>query len=63
VRGTFSGTYAETLSGTTDSGGVATLTTTTSARGTLSFQFCVDSVTHATLAYQPVDNGETCDVF
>jgi hypothetical protein len=63
VRGTFSGGYSETVSAATDASGVATLTTTGLARGTVRFQFCVDSVSHASLAYQPVDNRETCDTF
>jgi putative glycosyl hydrolase len=60
VSGTFSGSYSETVSAVTDASGVATLTTSGQVRGAVSFQFCVDSVTHASLAYQPGDNRETC---
>lgn len=61
VTGTFSGDFIETLTATTDSGGRATLITTSSRRGGVSFQFCVDSVAHALLPYEPNDNVETCD--
>ncbi len=63
VRGTFSGSYAETVSAATDASGVATLTTTGQVRGTVSFQFCVDNITYPSLAYQPADNRETCRTF
>ena len=62
VSGTFSGSYSETVSAVTGAGGVATLTTTL-ARGTVSFQFCVDGVSDSSLAYQPDDNRETCRTF
>jgi hypothetical protein len=60
VTGTFSGSFNETASATTDGNGVATLTTTGSKRGGVSFQFCVDDVSHS-LVYLPGDNAETCD--
>ncbi len=63
VRGTFSGSYSEAVSGTTGANGVAILTTTGVVRGTVSFQFCVDSVSYGSLAYQPADNRATCSTF
>jgi hypothetical protein len=61
VTGTFSGDFAETASGTSDAGGEATVTTKASLKDPISYSFCVDSVTHATLTYASGDNVETCD--
>ena len=63
VTGSFSGSFSETLTATTDANGISTFITTTSSRGTISFQFCVDAVVHSTLSYQPSDNIETCDTY
>jgi hypothetical protein len=59
VTGTFTGDFNEQLTETTDGSGVAVITTTTQVKKP-SYQFCVDSVTHATLTYDPNDNVETC---
>lgn len=61
VTGSFSGSFNETATATTDAMGVAVLTTTATARGGVSFQFCVDDVAHATLIYDAAGNVETCD--
>ena len=63
VTGTFSGSYSEAVSGTTGANGAATLTTAGVAKGGVSFQFFVDSVSYGPLAYQPADNRVTCSRF
>lgn len=63
VSGTFSGSYNQSLSATTDSTGTATLTTTTSVSGTVTFTFCVGNVTKASFTYDSGANVETCDNF
>ena len=62
VTGAFTGSFNETLSAATDASGVAVLTTTAQAK-LPHFTFCVDDVSHATLAYAPADNIETCDSY
>jgi len=62
VTGTFTGSYNETRSGTTNESGIAVITTTAQVKKP-SYTFCVDSVTHATLTYAPGDNVETCDSY
>jgi len=62
VTGTFTGSYNETRSGTTDGSGVAVITTTTQVKSP-AYTFCVNNVTHATLTYAPGDNVETCDSY
>ena len=62
VTGTFTGSYNETRSGTTDGSGVAVITTTTQVKKP-AYTFCVDNVTHATLTYATGDNVETCDSY
>jgi len=59
VTGTFTGDFNEQLTETTNGNGVAVITTTTDVKKP-SYTFCVDSVTHATLTYDPNDNVETC---
>lgn len=61
VTGAFTGSYNQTLSGTTASNGTVTLTTTAAVAGTVAFQFCVTDVTGGTLSYVPASNVETCD--
>ena len=63
VRGTFSGSYSETVSGATGANGAATLTTNGVVRGGVAFQFCVDSVSSGSLAYEPAENRVTCGSF
>lgn len=61
VTGTFSGSFNETVTASTGSNGVAVLLTSSTVKGGVSFTFCVDSVGHASLPYNPADNVETCD--
>lgn len=63
VAGTFSGDYSESTSAVTGSDGVATLQTTSTARGAISFTFCVDNVTDASLSYDDTANAQTCASF
>lgn len=60
VTGTFSGSFSETKSGVTSSTGSVTLTTTAKLKGTLTVNFCVTNVTHATLSYNSSANTITC---
>jgi VCBS repeat-containing protein len=60
VTGTFTGDINYTGSDDTDQDGRAVIQTG-NKRGVTSVTFCVDSVTHATLIYEPGDNVETCD--
>ncbi|MCG8408391.1 MAG: hypothetical protein MI923_24585 [Phycisphaerales bacterium] len=62
VTGSFTGSFNETRSATTNSNGIAVLKTK-KRRWYPSFTFCVDNVTHGTLTYEPGDNVETCDSF
>ncbi|WP_421889227.1 family 16 glycosylhydrolase [Marinoscillum sp.] len=59
VTATFSGTFNETVSGTTNASGQVTLQTAGSAKGGLSINVCVDDVS-ASLPYAPGDNTVTC---
>lgn len=61
VTGTFTGDYNEQGSDDTDGSGVAVIETVGTKKGSVSFQFCVDSVTGGSLTYAPGDNVETCD--
>ncbi len=61
VTGTFSGDIDETVTATTNSSGLAVLETTTTKKGGLNIDFCVDGVIHATLTYDAGTNVETCD--
>jgi beta-glucanase (GH16 family) len=63
VTGTFTGDYAETHMSTTAGGGTAALVTNATKKGNVSFTFCVDDVTHATLAYEPASNAQNCASF
>lgn len=60
VTGTFTGSYNETRTGTTDSTGTATVDTYSSYKTISSFHFCVDDVT-GSLTYNSGANVETCD--
>ena len=46
VTGDFSGTFNETVSGNTGANGLAVVTTTGSAKGKVSVEFCVTSIEH-----------------
>ncbi len=60
VTGTFSGGFDETAAGVTDGSGTATVDTVATAKGTVSYTFCVADVTGA-LPYDPGANAETCE--
>ncbi len=60
VSGTFSGDFNESASGVTGSDGTVTLVTTNSLRGGVSFEFCVNDVSHASLFYDSEANVVTC---
>ena len=60
VTGTFSGSFSETKSGVTGTNGSVTLTTTAKLKGTLTVDFCVTNVSHASLAYNSAGNQITC---
>jgi beta-glucanase (GH16 family) len=60
VSGTFSGTFAETKSGITGANGTVDIVTSGKAKGTLTVNFCVNSVTHGALTYDPSMNTATC---
>ena len=51
VNGTFTGSYNETASGTTDANGSATIDTIATAKKGISFTFCVDTITGGSLSY------------
>jgi hypothetical protein len=63
VTGTFSGDVHDTLSGTTNSEGIAEITADKPVKGRLSFAFKVDTVKHPTLPYDSSLNIETRDNF
>ena len=60
MTGTFSGTFAETVTGTTDLDGTVTFTTSNATRGGVTVNFCIDNVTHPSLAYDAGLNDVTC---
>jgi hypothetical protein len=53
----FSGSFNETVSGTTDASGVVTVVTLAKAKNPV-FSTCVDDVTHASLTYDPFVNED-----
>ncbi|NJB84663.1 beta-glucanase (GH16 family) [Lewinella marina] len=59
VQGTFSGSFNETASGTTDAAGTVVLTTQATTKGGATVGFCVDQVS-ASLPYNPAANAVTC---
>ena len=60
VTGTFSGDFNEIITATTASYGTATFITSNSKKGGISFEFCVDNITHNTLTYDPNSNIINC---
>jgi len=50
VTGAFSGTFNETVSGDTGTSGLAVVTTTGSAKGKVSVEFCVTGITHPSIS-------------
>ena len=63
VAGEFSGSYAETATGTTGADGMVTLQTATSLKGGVSFGFCVTEIQHPNLPHETVDDLMTCSQF
>jgi uncharacterized repeat protein (TIGR02543 family) len=64
VVGTFTGDYSETLIATTNTNGVAIITTTTELKKPASvYTFCVDDIVHVTLVYSFEDNVQTCEIY
>lgn len=59
VSGTFSGTFSESASATTGSDGIAFLSTTQVAKGTVTVDFCVDDIVYS-LPYNATQNAITC---
>ena len=59
VSGSFSGTFNESASGTTDASGTVTLVTGGSTKSTVSLSFCVEDVI-AGLPYDAASNTVTC---
>ncbi len=60
VTGTFSGSFNETVSGTTGSDGTVILVTNGTAKGNVTVNFCVDNLTQSSLVYDPTQNVITC---
>ncbi len=60
VTGTFSGDVGGTSSGSTGSNGNVTLESDRVRQNSISFSFCVDSVSHPDFDYEPADNAVTC---
>ncbi|WP_258105292.1 AbfB domain-containing protein [Marinoscillum sp. MHG1-6] len=60
VIGTFSGSWNETVSGTTNASGVVTLQTTSTLKGGVVVDLCVDDVSHGSLSYNVMQNVVTC---
>jgi hypothetical protein len=58
VEGNFSGSYNEPASGITDDNGSVTLDTTEFAKSGITFTFCVDTISHATLTYNIPSGGD-----
>jgi hypothetical protein len=59
---TFSGSHNETVTASTDAGGVADLATSVRSRDA-GFQVCVDDISASGASYDPAANVETCDVY
>lgn len=60
VSGEFSGAFVDAASGVTDGSGQATLTTSGTAKGSVSFTFCVSDVVAASTTYDPASNLVGC---
>ena len=59
VSGTFSGTFSETAQAVTDASGVAELLTSSTASGSVSVSFCVDSLS-GSLTFDPAASSGLC---
>ncbi len=60
VDGTFSGSFTENVSGTTITDGSVNFITSSTAKGGVVVNFCVDNVSHPTLTYDSNQNIVTC---
>lgn len=60
VSGTFTGDFNESVSGATNVNGIVVLNTNGTAKGNVSFTFCVDNVA-AALPYDSASDVESCD--
>ncbi|PHN08101.1 Ig-like domain-containing protein [Flavilitoribacter nigricans] len=60
VSGTFSGTYNESASGTTNAQGVTVIQTTATAKGGVTVNFCVDDVSASGLIYDAGQDPYHC---
>lgn len=60
ISGTFSGTFNEPASGTTQGDGTLYLETSGQAKGAIIVDFCVDDVVHSNLVYDQSQNVITC---
>lgn len=60
VTGTFYGSFSEQVSAVTGSDGNAILQTTTSSKGSLVVDLCVDNVSEPSLTYDSATNSVTC---
>lgn len=60
VAGTFSGTWNESGSAVTDGSGIASFTTSTSASGGVTVNFCVNDVTDTTLPFDSTASNGMC---
>ncbi|WP_338590506.1 glycoside hydrolase family 16 protein [Shewanella khirikhana] len=58
--GSLSGSYNETLSGTTDSAGNVQLQSAGTLTSKGPYEFCVTDISHAELSYNPAGNTPTC---
>ena len=64
VTGSFSGAFNESHGATTDSSGSVTFTTTATAKGGITFGFCVDDVSDTIMTiYDAGANNTTCSSF
>jgi endonuclease I len=63
VTGSFTGDFNEVVVATTDANGVAVLTTAGTKKGSVAYDFCVNSVTEPSLTYDSNDNVVTCGQF
>lgn len=63
VSGSFSGAFSESTNGVTTTTGSVTLTTSSTAKGGVSFGFCVTNVAHAETTYDAGASTTTCETF
>ncbi|MFU8765143.1 MAG: Ig-like domain-containing protein [Haliea sp.] len=61
VTGTFSGSWSETHTEVTDSNGVASFITSSTRRGSVTVNFCVNDVADTSLPFDSAGSTGTCD--